>query len=250
MDWCDGFRELNCWPSWVTRLSPGVQVKVAVARKADALIEAGGEEGERKRLHRVPLEAFSTMYSFCTLLAGYKGPKWELLTTKAAEDEVLSLRDAMGRTVMHWAAQGDSRAKLVGVIAARDAGLVNAKDNAGGTPLHVAAMDGSAAVALVLLAVGANTQAKNMDGGTPLHIAAVHNCEVVARDLLAASAAKDAKDGGGQTPLHVAAQHGSEAVARALLAADADTNAKDGYGNTPLRLAQMRGRTALVALLS
>jgi hypothetical protein len=134
-----------------------VQVKVAVARKVDALIEEGGE---RLRLHRVPLEAFSTVYSSYAALAGYEGEKWKRLTSKADEDEVLRLRDSNGYTVLHWAAFDGgtpsctgrrslppaSRAKLAGVIAARDAGLVSATDLWGATPLHLAAMCGHEAM--------------------------------------------------------------------------------------------------------
>jgi len=139
-----------------------------VARKADALIEAGGG---RMRLHHVPLEAFGTVYSCYAALAGYEGEKWDLLTTKAAEDEVLSLRDAFGGTVLHWAAKGDARAKLAGVIAARDPGLVNAQDRHGRTPLHMAVMRGCEAVARELLAAGADKHAKDTNGETPLHLA-------------------------------------------------------------------------------
>ena len=190
---------------------------MAVARKADALIEAGGEGGERLRLHHVPLEAFSTVYSFYAALGGYEGRKWELLTSKEAEDQVLSMRDDYGETVLHWAAYDDSQAKLAGVIAAREAGLVNAQDVRGGTPLHLAARQG---------------------------------CEAVARMLLAAGADKDAKDCRGETPLHMAVMNGSEAVARALLAAGADKHAEDNCGQTPLHMAQEEGHAALVALLS
>ena len=172
------------------------------------------------RLHHVPLEGFSTVYSFCAALAGYEGKKWERLASKVDEDEVLSLRE-FGRTVMHWAAEDESRAKLVGVIAARDAGLVNAQDNAGCTPLHVAAQFGREAAMQALLAAGADTNAQDTCGGTPLHLAV---------------------------------QYGGEAVARALLAAGADTNAKDKLGSnsgyTPLFYARHGGQAALVALLS
>ena len=141
---------------------------MAVARKADALIEAGGEGGERRRLHRVPLEGFITVYSFYAALAGYNGKKWHSLTTKAAEDEVLSLREMTGETVMHWAVQSESTAKLLEVIAARDAGLVHVKDKYGCTPLHLAAKCGREAVIQALLAAGADTNAKDAGGHTPL----------------------------------------------------------------------------------
>ena len=208
---------------------------MAVARKADALIEAGGEEGERLRLHRVPLEAFSTVYSFLAALGGYEGKKWDQLTTTEAEDQVLSLRSLRGWTFLHWAANDDSRAKLAGVIAARKPGLANAKENmSGDTPLHYAAMRGREAMARVLLAVGADKKAQNNDGLTPLHMAMNHRGEAVVRELLAAGADKHAKNNDGDTPLHLA---GSEAVARVLLAAGADKHAKNYGGCTPLHKA-------------
>ena len=143
---------------------------MAVARKADALIEAGWEGGERLRLHCVPLESFRTVYSFYAALAGYgKGEQWEMLATEDAEEQMLSLRGAAWKTVLHWAAEDDSRAKLAGVIAARDPCLVHATDFDERTPLHDAAKNGSEAVARVLLAAGADKQAKDDNGDTPLH---------------------------------------------------------------------------------
>ena len=196
---------------------------MALARKADALIEAGGEGGERLRLHRVPLEAFSTVYSFYAVLAGYEGLKWDELNTKEAEDQVLSLRSNYGVTVLHWAA-GFGLSKLVGVISARDPGR-----------------------ALITRSL---VHAKNSVGETPLHLAGMQGCEAVARVLLAAGADTDATDKRGRTPLHLAAFSKREAVARALLAAGADKHTKDRAGDTPLHLAQQNGNTALVALLS
>ena len=120
---------------------------------------------------------------------------------------------------MHWAAHPDqqSRAKLAGVIAARDPGLVHAKDGGGRTPLHHAAMCVSEAVARVLLAAGADKDEKEfMTGDTPLHIAAQRGSEGLARALLAAGANKAAKDNAGVTPLHVAQQQGHAALVALL----------------------------------
>jgi ankyrin repeat protein len=51
---------------------------------------------------------------------------------------------------------------------------VNAKDDTGGTPLHLAAKYDSRDVAELLLANGADVDSKNIKGWTPLHVAAHH----------------------------------------------------------------------------
>ncbi|MFA7329344.1 MAG: ankyrin repeat domain-containing protein, partial [Candidatus Ratteibacteria bacterium] len=68
----------------------------------------------------------------------------------------------------------------------KNPGLVNAKDNRGLTPLHLAAMYGRKDVAEVLLANKANIEAKaNDSGGTPLHWAVFNDRKDVVKLLLA-----------------------------------------------------------------
>jgi len=226
-------------------------VKVLVARKVDALIEAGGEGGRRMMLRDVPLDAFSTLYSFWAALAGYEGPKWKRLTTKTDEDEVLSLRDETGNSIMHWALSDDSRATLAEVIALRDAGRVaDVRNRKGDTLLHLAADKGLEVVVRALVAAGTGKEVKNRNGDTPLLLAVRKGFEAVSRTLLKAGADKDARNMEGDTPLHVAVLRGREALVRALVAAGADREVKNRGGDTPLSLAQMRGHKALVALLT
>ena len=61
---------------------------------------------------------------------------------------------------------------------------IDAKDDAGFTPLHEAAMDNSLDVARLLLDRGAEVDAKDNDGNTPLHGAAEGNSLDVARLLI------------------------------------------------------------------
>ena len=182
-----------------------------VARKADELIEAGVVE-ERTRVRGMPLEAFSTVYSFWAALAGYEGPRWARLLTKADDDLVLSLRDEKDAgTVLHWALSDDSRARLAEVIAARDAvSIMDVMDKDGCTPLHLAAAGGHAAAALSLLQAGADKDAKNYIGETALHLAALMGHETLALALVAAAADTEATTLYGATPLHYAALGGHE----------------------------------------
>jgi Ankyrin repeats (3 copies) len=86
---------------------------------------------------------------------------------------------------------------------------VNAKDNRGETPLHLAAaIPGNTEVVELLLADKADVKAQDNDGLTPLRRAIRLRNTDVAELLLANHADVDAKDNSGQTPLHGAAQHG------------------------------------------
>lgn len=128
---------------------------------------------------------------------------------------------------------------------------VNAKDNGGQTPLHLAAYEGYAlqmsgrtvsvatgsspnAVVELLLANKAEVNAKNNNGHTPLIEAAGTGKTGVAKLLLVSKADVNAKDNDGWTALHWAANKGHPDVVKMLLLYRADVNAKDNDGNTPL----------------
>lgn len=83
---------------------------------------------------------------------------------------------------------------------------VDAKDNAKRTPLHHAAQNGTANLAIVLLSNGADVNAKDSNGLTPLHLAINYPKQVdravdIVRVLLEKGADINAKDEGGLTPL-------------------------------------------------
>ncbi len=86
-------------------------------------------------------------------------------------------------------------------------------------------------------------------GRTPLHLAATH-CHVDAVKVLLEKGAKiDAKTTGGTTPLHVAAQAGCVDMVNLLLAKGAKVNARDDQGRTPLDRAMQWKRDEVVQLL-
>ena len=81
--------------------------------------------------------------------------------------------------------------------------------------------------------------AKNDAGFTPLHHAAVFGRKEIAELLIAEGADVNAKeDEYGITPLHEAAFVGYKEIAELLIAKGGDVNAKDVDGGTPLDAAQ------------
>ena len=97
-----------------------------------------------------------------------------------------------------------------------------------------------------------NLNAKDDEGRTPMHLAALHSkiTEVVAT-LAKAGVDPNARDKKGRTPLHTAAVFGkTPAVVTALIKAGADLNARDKKGRTPLQFAEKFSKTpAVVAAL-
>lgn len=144
-------------------------------------------------------------------------------------------RDEAGRTPLHVAARGTS-AETVGVLLERHAD-VNARDNEGKTPLHLARR--SVAVVNLLLNFGADVNAKTPDSlQTPLHLLLDAEDSKIVPLLLDRGADLNARDNEGRTPLHYAAMTGSPELVRTLVEAGADREARDAEGRTPADLAR------------
>ena len=110
-----------------------------------------------------------------------------------------------------------------------------ARDEHGGTPLHLVALVGTLEMIQALLAAGADVTARDENGITSLHYASTPE---VIQALLAAGAYVMAMDEYGGTPLHAAARYGSPATVQDLLDAGADARAKDDGDKTPWDYAQ------------
>ncbi len=122
-----------------------------------------------------------------------------------------------------------------------DTGIsANARDKYGNTALHYAWREN---VAKVLVARGADIEAKNNAGGTPLHTASARPAiRSVARYLVGKGANVNATDKDGATPMHVAAAFGQMHHVRLYHSKGGDVNARNNRGFTPMHAAVGTGR--------
>ena len=108
-------------------------------------------------------------------------------------------------------------------------------------PIHDAAVFGNIEAVKKHLAAGADVNAKDENGETPLHLAPTKE---IVELLIAEGADVNAKSRSGHTSLHSAAQGGHKEIAELLIAAGTDVNAKNNNGETPLDKAKYKPETA------
>ena len=85
---------------------------------------------------------------------------------------------------------------------------IEAKDQGGMTPFHLAATFDQCLNLKILQRNGANIEAQRIDGRTPLMLAVTYAGDKTVEMLIQMGAKLDAKDGQGQTAMHVASQNG------------------------------------------
>jgi hypothetical protein len=165
-----------------------------------------------------------------------------------ADPKLAEARTEDGSTALHLAAL-EGEAAVARVLLAGGA-QVNARGLREETPLHMAMYDGHREVAEVLLASGADVNARNTEGETPLHLAARKGYGDLVELLVDHQADVDAKDRQDATPLHAAAAAGQKAVVELLLSRKADPGARDKAGRTPKAAALEKEHWGLVELLT
>lgn len=132
-----------------------------------------------------------------------------------------------------------------------NAGLLQAHNTDGWTPLHLAAFFGHPELAQALLDGGAFIDARSTNAmkNTPLHAAAAGGKTDLVKLLLKQGADVNARQEGGWTALHAAAQAGNRPMLEALIAGGAGLQARAANNQFPLDLALLKGHADVVALL-
>lgn len=116
--------------------------------------------------------------------------------------------------------------------------------------IHEYAINGDATkVAEDLATNSSHLNAPDDAGETPLHLAALHCRTNVITVLLDRKAKLDSTDNAGATPLHLAAQEGCADGVTMLLAKGAKLNPRDQKGRTPLKRAEEWHQDAVANLI-
>jgi ankyrin repeat protein/L-ascorbate metabolism protein UlaG (beta-lactamase superfamily) len=160
---------------------------------------------------------------------------------------LVEARDEAGSTPLHTASRA-GMLDVVKLLVARGAD-VEAGDNENTAPLGVAAIGGDAAVIEFLISRGADPLAADDNKVTALHWAATGNHPEIVRMLLDLGADNNASSLTMGTPLHIAAYSGYSEALQALIDSGADLNIRNTWGFTPLAFAAYRGRTEAVRML-
>lgn len=127
---------------------------------------------------------------------------------------------------------------------------VNAQDEYGLTPLHVAAWVGNEEILELLINQGAlctiGTSCENI---LPVHLAAWFNFSKIVERLLPLGHSVNAEDGKKRTPLIYAARGGHTDMVRFLIGCDADLNVVSENKVTATHIAALNGKHELLKLL-
>lgn len=123
------------------------------------------------------------------------------------------------------------------------------KDDAGNSPLHIAAISGSVEVVDILLTQGADVAAKALDGQTALHLAVERRNHKTVSLLVTAGANLSSQNRDGQTPLHIAAVNGDLTIAKYLVGQGADPEIREENGQAIIHIATSQGHEEFVQWL-
>ena len=126
---------------------------------------------------------------------------------------------------------------------------VDARDDAGFTPLLLASREGHAALVRILFEHGADTEARDNDKRTSLFLAVEDDHVETVHILLEHGADTEAREENDISPLEHASMAGFLEIARLLLDYGGDPRSQDENHDTPLHFASTNGKHAVARLL-
>ncbi|UPK91330.1 hypothetical protein LCI18_002265 [Fusarium solani-melongenae] len=155
--------------------------------------------------------------------------------------------DFDNRTPMHWAAAGGHVQALKAL-----AGDLNAQDDSGWSPLHVAILAGQKHLISTLHQPSTDVERRDMKGRTPLILACAEKRWEFVEELIEICAKVDAADSNNMTSLHYLVTRGEDAESATMIpvltkgldrkAIKQLTELRNRDGHTPLELAVVKGR--------
>ncbi|KAL1460798.1 hypothetical protein WDU94_012744 [Cyamophila willieti] len=202
-----------------------------------------------KKIHHTMEGATSLMY------AAQQGKDAEVKAILSSRPNAVRERDRTRKTVLHYCAENTSLSCAETILeVAPD--LIEAADEDGYTPLHLAAIAGNVPLIHTLLAHRANVNSQDNEGHSVVHWATVCGEVEALETVLSAGAEPSTPDIHGGYPIHYASQmcgHASEmglAVLKVLLHHNVDVNVVDKDGRQPILWAASAGSSdAILALV-
>jgi ankyrin repeat protein len=178
----------------------------------------------------------------------------EIESILAEKPELVNAKDEKGTTPLHLAVSVFGNKEAVELLITKGANVNTKEDSFGATPLHMAIFWGNMDIVKLLVANGADVNAKRDDiGATPLHMAADKGLKDIVEFLMSKGADINGRDAIGGTALHHLVQTGQKDntdMIEFLLSKGADINAKDNaVDGTPLHYASMNGYINIVRFL-
>lgn len=176
----------------------------------------------------------------------------EILEASADPSAEITAKDQDNRSALHWAVSFQHTEIVLYLLShIKQVDIDTLVDDAGWTPIHVAASVGNVEVLTMLCdrEIKPDLDLQTRQGVTALHLAVAKSFYGVVEYLLSQGASVRIKDAKGQLPIHRAAAIGSSKMVTLLCSKLSPVNAKDNEGWTPLFQALAEGHGDIAVLL-